>query len=132
MKFPLTTTGRLQTRTISAGRSDAETVWRTDLPKEWRQMVITPLSLETYRDYEMAAERCIGRDEDDIPCYSRSHFIVTETRSDDDEEFYQVAAYAESQTAWRLRDGRWLIHRIISRDGEPGRSFFSFGESMPR
>jgi hypothetical protein len=95
-------------------------------------MVIVPLSLETYRDYEMAAERIVGRDEDDAPCYCASRFIVTETRSDDDEEFYQVAAYAESLSAWRLRDGRWLIHRLISRDGESGAGFYSFADAMPR
>jgi hypothetical protein len=95
-------------------------------------MVIAPLSLETYRDYEMAAERVVGRDEDDAPCYCASRFIVTETRSDDDEEFYQVAAYAEAISAWRLRDGRWLIHRLITRDGERSTGFYSFGDDMPR
>ena len=53
-------------------------------------------------------------------------------RSDDDEEFYQVAAYAEALTAWRMRDGRWLIHRLISREGERGNGFYSFGDRMPR
>ncbi len=106
--------------------------WRQDLPGEWQDVVVVPLALETYRDYEMAAERIVGRDEDDEPCYCACRFIVTDTRSDDDEEFYQVAAYAESLSAWRLRDGRWLIHRLITRDGERGTSFYSFGDSMPR
>jgi hypothetical protein len=113
-------------------RQPEDTSWRTDLPIEWQDAVIAPLALETYRDYEMAAERVIGRNEDDEPCYCASRFIVTETRSDDDEEFYQVAAYAESLSAWRMRDGRWLIHRLITRDGERGSGFYSFGDRMPR
>ena len=113
-------------------RRAASTSWQTDLPADWRHMVVAPLALATYRDYEMAAERVVGRDEDEQPCYCASRFIVVDTRSDDDEEFYQVAVYAESLSAWRLRDGRWLIHRYISRDGERGSGFYSFAESMPR
>lgn len=106
--------------------------WRHDLPKEWRRLVVAPLEIERFRDYEMAAERMVGRDEDERPCYCNSRVVVMETRSDDDEEFYQVAAYAESLKAWRLRDGRWLIHRLITREGERGSAFYSFSESMPR
>jgi len=106
--------------------------WQRDLPKEWRDGVVAPLALETYRDYEMAAERSVGRDEDHQPCYCRAQFIVTDVRSDDDEEYYQIAAYAEVLTAWRLRDGRWLIHRLIKREGERGTAFYTLGESMPR
>lgn len=108
------------------------TDWQLGLPSEWRDCVVVPLWRSTYRDYEMAAERIVGHDEDDQPCYCRSSFIVTETRSEDDEEFYQVAAYAEVLTAWRLRDGRWLIHRLITREGEQGTAFYSFGDAMPR
>jgi hypothetical protein len=118
--------------THSSPRQPDPTQWRIGLPPEWRDLVIPPLSLESHRDYEMAAERTIGRDEDDQPCFCRSRFIVTETRSDDDEEFYQIAAYAEALTAWRLRDDRWLIHRLITREGERGHGFYSFGEHMPR
>jgi hypothetical protein len=106
--------------------------WRRDLPKEWQRLVISPLTISRFRDYEMAAERVVGRDEDEKPCYCSSRFVVMETRSDDDEEFYQIAAYAESLKAWRLRDGRWLIHRLITREGERGSGFYSFSDRMPR
>ena len=106
--------------------------WQADLPKEWQRQVVAPLSIEKYRDYEVAAERVIGRDEDDHPCYCRSRFVVTDIRSDDDEEFYAVIAYVETLAAWRLRDGRWLIYRELKRDNERGRAFYSFGETMPR
>jgi hypothetical protein len=119
-------------RALRNRREDIGIVWRQNLPREWQEMVVAPLQLDSQRDYEMAAERVIGRDEDDEPCYCVYRYIVTETRSDDDEEFYQIAAYAESLSAWRLRDGRWLIHRLIARDGEPGTGFYSFSETMPR
>jgi hypothetical protein len=106
--------------------------WRLDLPREWRRLVVTPLTIERFRDYEMAAERSIGRDEDEKPCYCSSRFVVMETRSDDDEEFYQIATYAESLKTWRLRDGRWLIHRLITREGERGSGLYSFSDRMPR
>lgn len=106
--------------------------WRRDLPKQWQRLVVAPLTIERFRDYEMAAERTVGRDEDDQPCYCSSRFVVMETRSDDDEEFYQVASYAEALTTWRLRDGRWLTHRLITRESECGLSFYSVADRMPR
>ena len=106
--------------------------WRQHLPREWRRLVVAPLTIERFRDYEMAAERTIGRDEDESPCYFATRFVVTDLRSDDDEEYYQVATYAEALTAWRLRDGRWLIHRMINREGEDATTFYSFSEQMPR
>lgn len=113
-------------------RRQPAVAWRRDLPKQWHRQVVAPLLIERFRDYEMAAERSIGRDEDDQPCYCAARFLVTDLRSDDDEEYYQVAAYAESLTAWRLRDGRWLIHRLISREGEGGSGFYTIGDRMPR
>ena len=106
--------------------------WRLDLPRQWRRQVIAPLTIERFRDYEMAAERSIGRDENEQPCYMAARVVVTDVRSDDDEEYYQVAAYAEATSAWRLRDGRWLVYRLIRRDGEEGSGFYSLGEHMPR
>jgi hypothetical protein len=120
-------------RTIGARRRRRlDYNWKQGLPKEWQRLAIAPLAIERFRDYEVAAERLVGRDDDEQPCYCNSRFVVMETRSDDDEEFYQVVAYAEALTAWRLRDGRWLIYREIKRDGERGNSFYSFGEAMPR
>jgi hypothetical protein len=106
--------------------------WRQNLPREWRRQVVAPLTIERFRDYEMAAERTVGRDEDAQHCYFATRVVVTDLRSDDDEEYYQIAAYAEATTAWRLRDGRWLIHRLITRDGEPGSGFYALGDRMPR
>jgi hypothetical protein len=42
--------------------------------------------------------------------------------------------YKEDLAAWRMRDGRWLIHRVITREATGGQSyaFYAFSESMPR
>lgn len=131
----------MHTQTYSLNHADArhgryETPepgeWREGLPAEWLHAVVPPLALETYRDYELAAQRTVGRDEDDAPCYCAWCFVMTETRSDDDEDYYQLVAYAEALSAWRLRDGRWLIRRTVSRDGDGGRPFYSLADSMPR
>ena len=75
--------------TATRRRREAAFDWQQNLPKQWRRLVIAPLLIERFRDYEMAAERLIGRDEDEQPCYYSSRFVVTDMRSDDDEEFYQ-------------------------------------------
>ena len=119
-------------RRRAAHGESAALYWQTDLPPDWRDTVVAPLAVTTYRDHEMAAERIVGVDEDDRPCYCAARFIVAETRSDDDEEYYQITAYAEALSAWLLRDGRWLVHRLITCDGERGRAFYTFAERMPR
>lgn len=108
--------------------------WAEGLPHEWRDMVVEPLLYRHYREYEIRAERSIGYDEDDAPCYCAHRFQLSDLRSEDGEEFYEETTYAESLTAWRLRDGRWLIHRVVLRheDCRTVRGFYSFSEAMPR
>lgn len=124
-------------KTVVARRKSGKSVfafWTRDLPRRWRAMAVAPLDLAIHRDYEADAVRAIGTDEDGLPCFTAHRFVLGETRSDDDDDFYTEVAYAESLSAWRLRDGRWLILRVVVRDGEieRGRAFYSFGESMPR
>lgn len=60
--------------------------------------------------------------------------MLTALKSDDDEVFYEMPDYAETQTAWRLRDARWLVYReIVTNVGEGKvRRFFSISDAMPR
>ncbi|MDR2364750.1 MAG: hypothetical protein LBD68_02705 [Zoogloeaceae bacterium] len=109
-------------------------LWREHLPPEYQALIITPLDIRHYRDYEMAAERCIGEDGDGKPCFIAHRFGLFEPRSDDGEEFYVVLIYGESLAAWRLRDDRWLTwHEIRNEEsGEEARSFYCFSPEMPR
>lgn len=115
--------------------SDRDNIdWMRQLPARWRELAVKPLRFATSRDYEIAAERTIGLDENEAPCYCAYRVLLTEPRSDDDEEYYTMLVYAESVTSWRLHDGRWLIHRLIAHDeaGRQARGFYSLSESMPR
>ena len=118
-------------RKRSTRRSDA---WLAQLPDEWRDMVITPLDFVEHCEYEITARRCFGYDVDGETCYYAHGYALNESRSDDDEDFYQVVAYSETVHAWRLRDDRWLIHRVVLHGGEatPGRAFYTFAEHCPR
>lgn len=106
--------------------------WAENLPAPWRPAALAPLYFATHREYEMPAARTVGYDEDGAACYCKHHYVLVETRSDDDEEFYQAISYAEAVEAWLLRDGRWLIHRFIQNGEEGGRGFYSFSENMPK
>lgn len=110
----------------------AET-WTARLPNEWADAVEPPLYFANYSEYEIAAQRAVGYDANDRPCFTAHRFVLTETASDDDEEFYEVVAHSEEMAAWRLRDGRWLVFREIRGDrcGAP-RGFYSIGPDMPR
>ena len=124
-----------RTGTTSArASSDAEKHWCAHLPAEWAAMAIVPLDFRHYREYEMAAERVVGCDEDGAYCYTAYRFRLTEERSDDGEEFYLETIYGEIVNAWKLRDERWLIRRVVVRgeDFSHGRGFYSFSERMPR
>ncbi len=112
-------------------RGLADIDWGRLLPVAWRGQVIAPFQFDVFRDYEIAAERTLGRDADELPCYHACRYVLHELRSDDDEDFYLQAIHAEALTAWRLRDGRWLTYRVVGSDGDAARGFFSFSEDAP-
>lgn len=110
--------------------------WAALLPKEWARQVVAPLCFSRFRDYEILSERVVGYDDaaEEDACYCEHYFVLTDIRSDDDEIYEVVPSYWEHLVAWRLRDGRWLIHRRIScsDDCQQHQSFFTFSEEMPR
>ncbi|MGB4672857.1 MAG: hypothetical protein WBH99_02785 [Azovibrio sp.] len=108
--------------------------WQEHLPQDWRELVVAPLDLRRYQDYELAAHRVVGYDADGKPCYTAHRFSLAEPRSDDGEEFYTVLAYGEELAAWRLRDERWLVWREVRAEEtcEQARSFYCLSQDMPR
>ena len=80
------------------------------------------------------AARILGRDEDDQACYCAFCYVLEEEPDPTHPDRCRELAYAETVRAWRLRDGRWLIHRIIIHHGEQAmaRGFFSLSPFMPR
>ncbi|QVL50373.1 MAG: hypothetical protein KFB96_08050 [Thiocapsa sp.] len=69
-----------------------------------------------------------------IPCFQADDYRRLDVRSDDDEEYDLAVAYSESVSAWRLRDGRWLVHRRIEPlgDEDASTSALSIDARMPR
>jgi hypothetical protein len=108
--------------------------WSDRLPKNWRVMVVPPSEFTRHREYEIAAERIFGTDQDGKCCFYAHSYVLPGCRSDDDEEFYSVIVHAESVRAWRLRDDRWLIYRIVHSDEDcsASRGFYSFSEHCPQ
>lgn len=126
--------GLRQTRPTSyQGRIQNEPAWLERLPDEWLDAVEVPLYFEQYSEYEINAERAVGYDADDKPCFTSHRFLLTRLASDDDDVFYEIVTYAEEMAAWRLRDERWLVYRRNSahQGGQP-RSFYVFNSAMPR
>lgn len=108
--------------------------WRRHLPADWREQVVAPLDFTEHREYEMPASRRFGYDVDGALCYYAHSYELTESRSDNDEDFYQVVTYGETVHAWRLRDERWLTWRVVHTgdDTDPRRGFYSFSDQPPR
>ena len=118
---------------LRKGRFENEPAWLEHLPDEWLDAIEAPLYFEQYSEYEINAERAVGYDADDRPCFATHRFLLTELVTDDDDEFYEVVAYAEEMAAGRMRDERWLVYRRNSahQGGQP-RSFYAFSSAMPR
>jgi hypothetical protein len=117
----------------AAKHASNEVDWRFRLPEKWRDAVDVPLYFHHYREYEIAARRTVGYDEDERPCFIAHEVILTRLSSDDDEEYYEVVTYREDMNAWRLRDGRWLVLR--STQSEPcsrNGGFYAIHQEMPR
>lgn len=129
----------LYTQASNAGDSvcplrHANIPWSQDLPPTLKDLVLTPVHFDVARDYEMRADHTHGRDAANRPCFSEFRFILTQLRSDDDEVFYEVPVYAESQTAWRLVDERWLVCRTrVGHDAHAdSQTSLTLSDAMPR
>jgi hypothetical protein len=96
--------------------------------------VVVPIHFDRQRDEEMLAWHTSGQGADGRPCYCTYQFVLTRLRSDDDEFFYEAPVYAESLTAWRLRDTRWLVHRSVygGLGCRQAQSSYSFSSTQPR
>ncbi len=117
-------------RSKRASHLAGEVAWADGLPLLWRSLTIGPLWVDVNRDADAGAERWLGYDEEEQPCYCRYQFQVPIGSVAGERE----GLYKEDLRAWRMRDGRWLIHRIITRQADGGQSyaFYAFSESMPR
>jgi len=121
-------------RAKRASHLGREINWSERLPVVWRSLAIGPLWVDVHRDLELASERWVGYDEEESPCYCRYRFRVEGGVRDGLTGDANDGGYSEDLAAWRMRDGRWLIHRIIMCQVSAITSygFYAFSESMPR
>jgi hypothetical protein len=132
MRTPLYITeyddGRGKTAPKRASHLGLGVDWGERLPQLWRSLTVAPLWVDVNRDQEAGAERWMGYDEEEQPCYCRYRFQLPVG------SLIGEQLYREDLAAWRMRDGRWLIHRVITSqaDGVTSYAFYAFSESMPR
>lgn len=106
-------------------------IWLEDLPAEWLNAIDPPLYYTQYHEYEISAERAVGYDADDKPCFTCHRFLLTQTGTS--ESTQPVVTFSERMSAWRLRDDRWLVFRRNSANhGSEPASFYAFSSTMPR
>ena len=108
--------------------------WWSLLPPHWRGQVVQVQAYRVFTEHEVPARRVLGDDGDGAPCFCAYDYRRLELRSDDDEDLYQALVYGESVRAWRLRDGRWLVHRRLEPFGDDGESEqgLLLADRMPR
>lgn len=108
--------------------------WQALLPDCWHAHALAPHSFRVDREHEIPARRVLGLDQTGQPCYCAYDYRLLALRSDDDEELWGALSYEESLKAWRLRNGRWLVHRRLRPFGDEGdtMSSFVFSDRMPR
>lgn len=103
--------------------------WRGYLPDAWADRVEAPLWVEEFQEYQLDAQRWVGYDADEQPCYTAHHYALPAQ----DASAGAVVAYSEVLAAWRLRDERWLVFRLIGAGGATlPRGFYVFSPEMPR
>ncbi len=92
--------------------------WMEELPSDLVGLVVAPVSFAVEQEFEIVADRSLGLDAEGQACFCAFRYVQTALRSDDDEIFYEAPVYAETVTAWRLPDSRWLAsHKVIHRFG---------------
>ena len=115
-------------------RQERESRWMTDLPLDLKDLVVAPVSVDLFNEYEMQADGAQGRDTVNAPCFYEFRYVLTQLRSDDDEVFYEAPVYAETLTSWRMIDERWLVCRTtLDRLNHRGpQTRLSVSDRMPR
>lgn len=110
--------------------------WQALLPPHLLALVVHPVRSEAFRDDELPAERALGYDLRGEPCFCVCRHVLSELDAGGDEErLHESPVLSECLTAWRLRDGGWLVHRSVRRFGLCGAAayeFFQLSETLPR
>ena len=92
--------------------------WMDELPSDLIDVVVPPVRFDIQQEFNIVADRSLGLDAQGRVCFCAFRYVRTALRSDDGEILYDAPVYAETVTAWRLPDDRWLAsHKVINHVG---------------
>jgi len=118
-------------------RAEALYAWKAGLPGRWVGSVIVPAYFVRYREYEIRAERIVGFEYEDQPCYCEHRVDFGSLESGAPAAVPAAGGapqYWEHSSAWRLVDGHWLILKRLrsGTDVAQVQEFFCLAGQMPR
>ena len=118
---------------ILRGRAEELHAWKAGLPRRWLGGVIVPAYFVRYREYEIRAERIVGFEYEDQPCYCE-HRVDFGGLEPGTAAAGGAPQYWEHSSAWRLVDGHWLILKRLRSGSDVAQvqEFFCLAEQMPR
>ncbi len=113
------------------GNRDSLRLWEKYLPEAWRNTVALPRYIKRFREYEVEAERSVGYDANDQPCFI-SHMISTQEDAGQEFDIEALQCKSHEIYAWRLGNRGWLAYRVTSSIGQLPRGMYEFCAEMPR
>jgi hypothetical protein len=83
-------------------------LWEEQLPGEYRNRVVRPITFEHHTELSANAVKVIGFDSCGAKCFDCHSFVLTEEGFDADEFPIRFNVYYERVIAWRLCHGQWI------------------------
>lgn len=119
---------------VLRGRDSRRCRWQDGLPERWKDCVVVPAFFWHHRDYEIQAERIVGYEDEDQPCYCEYRIDFERAKASGPAPAAEVPQYWEHVSAWRLRDGHWLMLKRLYFGATPAQeqAFFCLSAGMPR
>ena len=116
------------------GKKSMTIDWQSDVPWYIKDMVIEPFEFTVHQDYEILADRTVGNDLQDEPCYCAYRYVETRLQSEDDDLLYVAPVFAQTISSWRMLSGHWLVLTKTYPDLQTGQfhSAITVSEAMPR
>lgn len=110
--------------------SDCLHLWERHLPSSWRIEIASPTHIKRYREYEIKAERCVGYDAANQPCFTSYRVDSVDAHSQTSDE--NCMRRSSEMAAWRLNKNCWLVYQVNSSNTRVPQGNYAFQSEMPR